>query len=267
MDEADGAFNSAGLPVFVFAVVAFLIRCIGERAVGVGALAQIVLIACRERPSGEVALVLVVFTQNLVGLVVGINVARADLGRAAEERNISADREAPAFGKCITAAEIAERVNDADRRHVGVVEVLNADVGLHNAEIVRAAEGDDERVVNVFAVELRRIVRRIHDENHVHIAVLVRGADAVVAVDGGLAFRAVRTGVAVVFGLAVAVKRILGVDVEARKGRRLVGDRVVKAGAARHEVGRIARIVAPGRAERGNRTREAVGAVVTERFP
>ena len=267
MDEADGAFNSAGLPIFGIAVFAVLKGRIGESAVSVGALAQIVLVAGRDRPGGEVALVLVGDMLNLVRFVISIDVARANLGRAAEERNVSADREAPAFGKVVTTAYVGERINDADRRHVGVVEVLNADVGLHNAEIVRAAEGDDERVVNVFAVELRRIVRRINDEDHVHIAVLVRGADAVVAVDGGLAFRAVRAGVAVVFGLAVAVKRILGVDVEARKGRRLVGDRVVEAGAARHEVGRIARIVAPGRAERGNRTRKAVRAIVTEIFP
>ena len=57
-------------------------------------------------------------------------------------------------------------------------------------------------------------------------AVGISETHRVIAVDGGLPFHAVQTCTVVVI-LGVGIKRILGINLKTRKGRRCIGDRVV----------------------------------------
>lgn len=73
--------------------------------------------------------------------------------------------------------------------------------------------------------------------------------------------------VAVIVGLGIRVERILCVDIDAAESRRLVGDRIVVAIKARHDVACVGGIRAPGRAEGRKLAGKAERAVVTEIIP
>ena len=69
----------------------------------------------------------------------------------------------------------------------------------------------------------------------------------------------------VVVILGVGIKRILGVNLKTRKGRRCIGDRVVIAVKTAHHGARVGRILAPGGPEGRHAAEEAKGAVAARK--
>ena len=82
----------------------------------------------------------------------------------------------------------------------------------------------------------------------------------VIAVDGRLPFHTMQACTVVVI-LAVGIKRILGISLKARKGRRCVGNRVVIAVKTAHHGAGISRILAPGGPERRQTAEKPEGTV------
>ena len=228
----------------------------------------------RKIDSTELEELILVATQD-VAIGIGIKVANHAVELAAESGNVSTESDGIAVkvheGHGIsnvnrTLDSVAMDfnvavVNVAERGDVAILEVSGRQVGLHKAEVIRTADDDADRVLDVsviksfvFTVNLKfgiaLLVDAIHNRSKAQAAVVVGGADAVVAVRVGLVFVA-----------GAVAEGVLGIDLEAGHFRRGKGQHVGPAAAvasAPEEV--LVADVAPARAERRKAAADTVGA-------
>lgn len=289
MTHADPEDRGRGIAVSTghVAFVLKLVLGIGKNAVDVRALRERIVVANGSAQALNFGLLLTSIGRIIA--VFKVSIADSKHAEAAAERGIDAGDHAVALELIATEIIGNSSVLVAFARALGihVVVVLRAQIGLHNLEVVGAAEREGIAVVGILAINvipdfvsfvviLVPVVGPVVPVgcgNEAQAAKLVGRADSCVAVGRRLAFRVAERRnhvLLIIFDillvLRIHIEGILRIDAGAGEFRRLVGEGVVEAAVANH-VGRRFHSAGPGCAERRDVAHQAIRAIVTERFP
>lgn len=288
MTHADPEDRGRGIAVSTshVAFVLKLVLGIGKNAVNVRSLRERIVVA--DGSAQALNFGLLTSIARIIA-VFKVRIADSKHAEAAAERGIDAGDHAVAL-ELIGAEVIGNSgvlVTPFRALGIHVVEVLRAQISLHNLEVVGAAEREGIAVVGILAINVIPAfgggvisfvpvvgpVVPVGCGNEAQAPKIVGRADSCVAVGRRLAFRVAERRnhvLLIIFDillvLRIHIEGILRIDAGAGEFRRLVGNGVVEAAVANH-VGRGFNRTGPGCAERRDVAHQAIRAIVMELFP
>lgn len=221
VDEANSGLIGFRLIVELIVCRIDLILKVAKVGINKGTLGERIFVASTKDKAGDIDLAARRDSTVCFRSIFGIHVTNHGMSRAGESRHRSTERQAVTV---IVAVKIGLVVDLCGPRteqvtDLAVLKVANGNKGFDHTEVIRTAHRNTIRVIDITgrlgSGVIRLLIDRINNTDNIEAANGVGGTESRVTVRGRLVF------------VTVFTEGVLGVDLEARKIRRDIGQHVV----------------------------------------